>query len=164
MSPEHPKSRERFLVLCLLSGTSHQPFLSICCLQHQPGALTQQGHSKWSLSVLMQDALAGPGEMERYKNRQSPLSQRLAHSPGIDMTNCESREALCVIKEKEVVWKYKGKRSEGAGRGGARGNQCHQRGGTGAEAPAGVLRALESRPRVRSSSMLLPPGLIRMGR
>lgn len=33
------------------------------------------------------------------------------------MTNCESREALCVIKEKEVVWKYKGKRSEGGRQG-----------------------------------------------
>lgn len=29
------------------------------------------------------------------------------------MTNCESREAVCVIKEEEVVWTRKGKRSEG---------------------------------------------------
>lgn len=41
-----------------------------------------------------------------------------ARSLGIDMTNYESLEVVCVIKEKEVVWKYKGERGKGKGQAG----------------------------------------------
>lgn len=34
------------------------------------------------------------------------------------MTNYESLEVVCVIKEKEVVWKYKEERSKGKGQAG----------------------------------------------
>lgn len=72
ISPEHPKTREHFDVPFV------RDMLSICYLQHQPGAMAQHRLNKWPLSVPMQDVVSVPGEMGRYKNRPSLVSQRLA--------------------------------------------------------------------------------------
>lgn len=71
--------------------------------------------ARWSLSVLMQGATAAQGRWGGIKIDKA-WSSSLGASESRLQSDYESLDVVCVIKGKEVVWKYKGERSEGKGR------------------------------------------------